>query len=86
MVGKGNSPLKRATGLVMLGCLVMVLCCGISVEAKCKACPWKCGACLTLYAPVCGCDGITYSNACVAHCQCIDKTTPGACVPRPTKP
>jgi hypothetical protein len=37
------------------------------------------GACIDLYAPVCGCNGATYDNDCFAHnaCQGIDHA--GAC-------
>lgn len=35
--------------------------------------------CTTVYQPVCGCDGVTYSNGCVASTMGITRSTPGAC-------
>jgi hypothetical protein len=50
--------------------------CGKS-GGTCKARPKNC---YWLYKPVCGCDGKTYSNECVAWSQGVSIAHPGACI------
>ncbi len=49
-------------------------------EGTCKPSPEACDA---EYAPVCGCDGETHSNECVANGQGSDVSAAGGCEPPP---
>jgi Kazal-type serine protease inhibitor domain len=49
------------------------------VNTLCQGKPLKGVNCLDVYQPVCGCDGVTYSNGCYASVAGIKSYTQGEC-------
>lgn len=64
-----------------LGFLLMIISVGCDKEKKeCDKGPQDNSVnCITLYAPVCGCDDLTYSNSCVAEASGILDYKEGEC-------
>ena len=42
-------------------------------------CAYKPEMCITLYKPVCGCDGLTHGNACEAASAGVSVSSEGEC-------
>ncbi len=49
------------------------------VFSVCQGKPVKGVNCLDVYRPVCGCNGVTYSNSCYAYIAGVKSYTEGTC-------
>jgi len=66
--------------LMILGLFLSFgLSCNKEEVAGCLENPKADCACILIYEPVCGCNGITYGNACSAQCAGITEFTSGEC-------
>lgn len=65
-------------GGFLLGSVVF-LSCDKRKEFDCVAVAQDDCLCYEIYAPVCGCDNVTYSNDCYAECNGITDYVPGEC-------
>jgi hypothetical protein len=53
------------------------MCDSADLQGVCEPVP---GLCIQIFAPVCGCDGVTYGNDCLRKTQQIAKDHDGACI------
>ncbi len=62
--------------IALLFCATVITSCG---KMKCKESPKDDCFCTMEYNPVCGCNDVTYGNACTANCNGITEYIQGEC-------
>jgi len=70
-------PVEPTTRWLLL--LIALLALGLSACATSRVVPPEACVCEEIYAPVCGVDGSTYGNACLAACVGVAVDRPGEC-------
>ncbi len=87
---ESKPPASMCGGIAAIPCPAGQFCdfgshCGMTDQSGlCRPIP---GVCTGQYLPVCGCDGKTHSNACVAHTRGVSVAAEGPCAtPKPTPP
>lgn len=73
----------RKHGYLLLPAALLLGACRAMPEAAAPGCtlvpPPEAMACTMQYDPVCGCDDVTYGNACMARGAGVPHHEPGAC-------
>ena len=86
--GSGSGGSGTGGSGALAGCVDNADC---APDEFCRTAPGDCGGigscepypfgCAFIYLPVCGCDGIDYSNECIARISGISVDTNGVCPP-----